>query len=157
MSLLLLLAEDSPAPNSYATLDAAAAAAPGRTFTASSKPSASQVAMFLEQTSAELDGILRARGYQVPVATTATSAWALLADYNARGAAAMVAQAAPGQDGKLNNALALWETAKKMLSDGTVSLDAPSDTVRGLPRHAGIATAVFSRSTFALSGPDFDV
>lgn len=106
----------------------------GRTFTATSRPATSQVGEFIEQTAAELDGILRQRGYTIPVATTATSALKLLEHYNALGAAAMIEQAAPTHGGKRDDAFKLWEECKKALMSGKVELDAGKDSTQTKPR-----------------------
>lgn len=104
-----------------------------RTFTPSSRPSVDQVAGYLDETAAVLDGILKGRGFQLPVPTTATSALKLLEHYNALGAHALAensAESAPGKDA----AAKAWADAQKMLRDGIVE---PSD----LPREVGANSA----------------
>jgi hypothetical protein len=115
----------------------------GRQFTQNTKPTASQVAEYIDLTAGELDGILRKRGYALPI--SATSALKLLEHYNALGAAAMIETAAPTAGGKDKTALAMWESAKKMLGDGGIELDAASDSRSGRPRHSTGATALFLR------------
>jgi hypothetical protein len=80
----------------YATLIDVQHRAPARTFTASSKPNASAVFGFLEESQLILDGVLRAAGYELPIATTATSALRILRTVNAIGAWSMVEKHAPG-------------------------------------------------------------
>ena len=108
---------------SYTTTDRVAARSPGRIFTATSKPSATQAGYFIEDTAAQLDGILSERGYSVPVPSTATVSFALLRDYNTAGAHCLVEKSAPtGRDSDMKDACAAWEAAKKALSSGAVDL-----------------------------------
>lgn len=117
----------------------------GFTFTATSKPSTGDVEQFLEDTAVELDGILRGRGYQLPIPTTATTALQLLANYNAHGALAMIELSAPTSGDKRDDAQKLWNQCKRMLASGDVTLDVALSTDAGLPRHGGQATAMFNR------------
>lgn len=128
----------------YATPSQVFARSRGRTFTATSKPSTTDVDQYLIDTAAELDGILRARSYTVPVATTATSAFGLLAGYNAIGALATVELSAPSPQGKASEALKLWAECKRMLRAGDIELDAPKDTAQARPRHGAGATSMFA-------------
>lgn len=120
----------------YATIQDVQARDPTFTFTATSTPNASQVARFIEDTAAELDGILAARDFTVPVPSTATQAFIMLRGYNALGADALVQEAAPtSRKGDL--ARKLWEDCKKALRDGQITLaDAASDP-GGLPLGPG--------------------
>lgn len=111
----------------------------GRTFTATSRPSTQMVGDYIERTAAELDGILRRRGYTVPVATSASSALRLLEHYNALGAAAMIEQGAPTTGGKRGDAFYLWEECKKALACGDIELEAAKDTSTSRPRFRGRA------------------
>ncbi|MGH2954881.1 MAG: hypothetical protein ACRD2Z_09745 [Thermoanaerobaculia bacterium] len=113
------------------------------TYTASSKPTASQVIDWLEQTGAAIEGILRQRGYSVPVPTTATSALKYLEKCNALGAAALVEQGAQASD-RRDQAVALWRECYKALSDGTIDLDAPSDANGGAVEFAAVPSPCFS-------------
>lgn len=118
----------------YATVYNVAALNTGRTYGATNtKPSATQVVQYLEETAGVLDGILRQQGYLTPVATTATSAYKTLEGFNAIGAWCMVESAAQTSD-RRQDAEAMWESAKKMLLDGIIDLDAPQDTTEALPR-----------------------
>ncbi len=128
----------------YATPSQVFARSRGRTFTASTKPSTSDVDVFLADTANELDGILRARGYTVPVPSTATSAYGLLAGYNAIGALAMTELAAVSPQSKTSDALKLWADCARMLRAGEIELDAPKDTGQALPRHGSTATSRFA-------------
>ena len=58
-------------------------------------PTATQVAALLDQTAAELDGILAARGFQLPVPATATGTLRLLELFNAKGAYALAERFLP--------------------------------------------------------------
>ena len=96
-----------------------------RTFTATSKPATQMVQDFIDDIAAEIDGILRTRGYALPIPTTATSSLKLLEHGNALGAAMLVEQAASsgGQD-KDDFATKLWENWKDAIIKGTMDLDA---------------------------------
>lgn len=104
-----------------------------RTFTGSSKPSTTQVVDWLEQTAGVLDGILKEKGYSLPIATTATGALKTLEHYNAIGAAAFVEQGAPTAD-RRKEAMDLWLNAQKMLKDGAIELGASQDEALSSPR-----------------------
>ena len=129
----------------YATASQVAGRDRGFTFTATSKPSIGDLDDFLTQSAAELDGILRARGYQLPIPTTATQALELLQSYNITGAIALMQLSAPTGGGKRDDALKLWAQCKRMLASGEVMLDTPSDTQTALPRYGGSPTAMFDR------------
>lgn len=105
-----------------------------------------QVNDYIEQTAAEIDGILRAKGYSLPIATTATSALKLLELYNAQGAACMVEQGSPTPrpDRTGASACAMWREAKKMLKDGCIELEADLDTTESMPRSSLPATPLFT-------------
>jgi hypothetical protein len=130
----------------YTTASAVAARDPGRTISATSRPNLDQVTDFITEAAAELDGILRSRGYSTPVPTSATSAFQLLKAYNSLGANCAVERVAVSSS-KEKTACEAWEAAKQMLRDGSIELDAPKDpgqsSVRG---RAGFpATAMFRR------------
>jgi hypothetical protein len=116
-----------------------------KTFTPNTKPTASQVIEYLDETAGELDSILGGQDYALPVPTTATGALRTLEYFNALGGAAMVEQAAPTSD-RRDSALALWENAKKMLIDGVIEFtDVPRSSELALPRAAEAASPWFSR------------
>jgi hypothetical protein len=124
----------------YATVFHVEAENTGRgEYTKISHPTASQVIQYLEQRAAVLDGVLRAKGYLTPIATTATGAFQTLLNFNVLGAAYDVEKAAKTSD-RVKDAQAAWEAALKMLQDGVIELDAPRDTTIALPRSS------FSRS-----------
>jgi hypothetical protein len=113
-------------------------------FTGSSNPSLSDVNRYLELTAAELDGILRARGFSVPVPSTAQTAFPLMAHGNALGAAMLVEQGAPISD-RRQEARLLYRDFKQMLQSTDIGLDAGlEDPDRGLPRSGFSASAVFA-------------
>lgn len=115
-----------------------------RTISATSRPNASQVIDWLEQTAAVLDGLLRESGYSLPVPTTATQVLKLLEHYNALGAAALVERGAPTSD-RRKEAQELWEGAQKMLRDDLLNLDAPRDEATRTIRAPAYATPMFTR------------
>lgn len=130
----------------YTSASLVAARDTGRVLSATSRPNLDQLGDFILDAAAELDGILRSRGYSVPVPSTATSAFQLLRAYNNLGAICSVESAAVNSS-KEKTACEAWEAAKKMLRDGDIELDAPKDTsqssVRG--RSSFPATALFTR------------
>ncbi len=117
----------------YATVDDVVRLAQGRTFNASSKPRISDVQDWLALTAVELDGILRGQGYSIPIPSTATAAHALLAHYNAQGAACFVERAAPTAN-RQKAACDMWAALKKALMAGDIELDAPKDASNSAPR-----------------------
>jgi hypothetical protein len=120
----------------------------GRAFTASSKPSASEVGRFLDLTAAELDGILRTRGYLLPIPTAATSALTLMAHGNALGGAAMVEQGAPVIDlDRRDQAVRLYDDFKKMLGSASLELDDAHDAVTGSPVYGSSGSSVTTWDT----------
>ncbi len=117
----------------------------GRTFTASSRPATQMVQDFIDDTAAELDAILRMRGYDLPV-QGATSALKTLEHGNALGAGFLIEQSAPsGSPDKLRMAFELWKSFKDALQVGDLELDAPADNASSDVRHAltSSATAMF--------------
>ena len=128
----------------YAVASQVEARNPKRVFTGSSLPATDQVTQYLVDTAAELDGILLARGYTVPVATSATSAHELMVNYNVLGAHFLAEQAAPTSD-REESAQKAWENAKKMLKDGKIELDAARDTTESSPRGPTVPSAYFFR------------
>lgn len=117
----------------YATVADVEQLAQARVFTATSKPSTTQVVDWLEQTAGVLDGILRAKGYSLPVPASATQTLKLLEGYNAIGAAAFVEQGAPTSD-RRDQAMTLWQDTQKMLKDAMLELDDAQDATVTSPR-----------------------
>lgn len=129
----------------YATLSHVNVLAAKRTFTATSIPSASQVAVYLEHAQAEIDGILGGDGYAVPVATTATISLKLLEHLTALGAWAFVERAAQvSADVKEVNER--WDHAREGLARGTIQLvDAARLGGENFARAAAAGSAFFTR------------
>jgi hypothetical protein len=119
----------------YATLTHVHARSPQRAFTATSRPATADVELFLEDAAAELDALLLARGYQLPVPAEATIALGWLRRTNAIGAAAMVEKAAPVSkpDGP-SRLQAEWREAQSALANGRVELDAPRNVADSYAR-----------------------
>lgn len=130
----------------YATVAHVQAHNAGRVLSATSVPNDTQVIDFLEETAAVLDGILREKGYALPIATTATSALKFLELANSYGAWAAVERSAKSSEQR-DRAETLWEGAQKMLRDGGIELDAPTDAQLALPRSQAAASAWFTRCT----------
>lgn len=137
----------------YATISHVEALDTGRgPFTASTKPSASQVALYLDQTSAELDAALTQRGYVTPVATTATQARLLLQHYNALGANCLVQRAAQ-QSVKDDDACSMYAAALAAISAGDLTLPgAPSVDASNLPLYPTAPSPIFEVEALASLG-----
>jgi hypothetical protein len=129
----------------YAALTHVQARDKGRTFDQTSKPAATEVAGYLDQKAGEIDSVLRARGYALPIATGATSALKYLEDLNTTGAICLVEQSAVTGAGKKTDWCKMYSDALVMLSAGKVELDAVRDIAQGIPRHREQATAMFTR------------
>jgi hypothetical protein len=130
----------------YASVGSVEALNSARTFTVNSKPSKLDVEQFLADTAAALDSILRARGYTLPVATTATSALEALGYYNSIGGWAWAersAETSPHRDA----AWELWKECQQELREGNIELDLGRDTAGGggFPRGAFASPPFFSR------------
>lgn len=129
----------------YASIPDVQALAAKRTFTATSVPSASQVAKFLDIAAAELDSILSADGYSLPVPTTASIALLALNSLNALGAWAQVEKSAQVSD-QVDRAQKLWDDARTEFKSGGVSLyDLPRLGGENFARAQFAATPFFTR------------
>lgn len=119
----------------------------GRRYTASSQPNPDQVTQFVLQAAGEIDGVLRRRGYTLPVATTAVSALQYLRQGNMLGANALVEQSAPGgASDRRDAAYKMWQDWLKGMASGSVELDAPKDPTTSNMRYAQpTPTALFRR------------
>ena len=106
------------------------------TFTATSRPNASQVHNHLLDTAAELNSKLAEADYSVPVSTAASAAFEQLNHFNAIGAAMYTTAAHPaGKDSKhLEFLERRWNAILSGIADGSISLDAEQDTSVSLPR-----------------------
>lgn len=111
-------------------------------FSPTSSPTADQVAQYLEDTAAVLDGLLLGRGYALPIPAEATSALRWLRQANAAGAHARIENAASEQDSLDESAEAAWKSACDMLRKGEIELDVPRDV-----------TTTHSRSNRRTQGP----
>ena len=155
-TIALVVRPNAPvrADDAYATVDDVVRLAQGRTFTASSRPAVSDVVDWLNLSAAEINGLLRRMGYEVPVPTGATGALALLAHGNALGAACMVETAAPVPN-RTSMACKLYDTFKKSVLSGDLELDAAKDAANSAPRSnaSNQATAMIARSMFEPLSP----
>ena len=127
-------------------------------FSATSRPNSTQVHGQILDIADQLDAVLAAADYTVPVATGATSAFDLLNSYNAIGAAMMVTAGHPaGKDSKhLEFLERRWNAILKGISDGSIALDAAQDTSVALPRFGGSRSASVAGASpyFAREFPD---
>lgn len=87
-------------------------------FSDSSRPNATQVDELIAEAEAEIELVLGAQGYGLPIPSTATGAFKLVQSACAKCAAALVEQVAPGasQD-RIDHYVKMCESAKKMLAD----------------------------------------
>lgn len=113
------------------------------TFTATSRPNATQVDGHLDDAANELDAALTLADYSIPIATAATVSFEILRSWNAVGAACFSARSMPqGSDSK--HAQALCERFSSILDGiraGDFALpDADKETTRGRARFGAIAT-----------------
>lgn len=137
---------------SYADIQAHLSFIP--TFTATSKPNATQAHSHLVDASNQLDAALAVADYATPIPTTATMALELLRSWAGIGAAAKVALAMPqGKDSKHLEALGKeWEVILGQVREGKaglpgVALDSALSRARSGGPEAGSegAEPVFSR------------
>lgn len=117
----------------------------GRRYTASSTPNPSQVAQFVVQVAAEIDTVLRRRGYTLPIATTAIDALVYLEQGNMLGANAYIEQSAPGgSKDRRDDAYTMWQDWLKRVETGGVELNAGKDTTQSSMRYSRpVPTAMF--------------
>ena len=129
----------------YATLVHVERLHAARTFSDRSMPTKDDVAGFLEDCAVELDAALAAREYEVPVPTTATSAFRLVQRWNAAGAHALAEEAAPDSP-KAEGARKEWERILKRIEDGKIDLPelAHDEETSGI-RTLAPATPMFTR------------
>jgi hypothetical protein len=127
----------------YATVSHVEAYCPARApFSSSTKPTASQVAIFIEDATIEVEDHLLKAGYPVPVPSTATYAFRFMQGAVAKGAAYFVEETAPTSN-KRDTAHAMYQSALKMIDDGElVGLDKETD--QAFPRYGfDVATPAF--------------
>lgn len=112
-------------------------------FGPQTNPNTSQVHRLIGAVEGEIDGLLAHQGYEVPVPTTATAAYALLSHYTALGAYALSEQARENSP-YADDAMAAWAETKKMLRDGLIELPgAPADVDTGSASGNVNATPMF--------------
>jgi hypothetical protein len=121
---------------SYADIQAHLSFIP--TFSATSKPNATQVHSLLVDTSNTLDSALAVADYATPIPTAATVALELVRSWTAVGAAAKVAMAMPqGKDSKHFKALdEEWDVILKQVRDGEAGLPGVDRGSNSLARSA---------------------
>jgi hypothetical protein len=129
----------------YASIPDISALAAKRTFGATSVPSASQVAEFIDFTAADIDSMIAADGYALPIPTTATVALLDLKRLNALGAYVQVEHSAQVSD-DADRAQKAWDNARAEFKSGGVSLyDAPRLGGENFARAQSAATPFFTR------------
>jgi hypothetical protein len=129
----------------YASLPDVSAYAAKRVFGATSVPSASQVAVFINDVATDLDSIISADGYALPIPTTATIALANLKRLNTLGAYVQAEHAAQTSV-DVDRAQKVWDAARVEFISGGVSLyDAPRLGGENFARSVSAATPFFTR------------
>jgi len=131
---------------SYADIQAHLSFIP--TFTATSKPNATQAHTHLVDASNQLDAALSVANYGTPIPTTATHALELLRSWAGVGAGAKVAAAMPlGKDSKHAEALGKeWEVILGQIRKGQVGLpDVAQLADTSLVRAGGNPSPTFTR------------
>lgn len=114
-------------------------------FGATSIPSASQVAVFINDVATDLDSMISADGYGLPIPTTATIALADLKRLNTLGAYVQVEHAAQTST-DVDRAQKTWDDARLEFKSGGVSLyDAPRLGGENFARSQAAATPYFTR------------
>jgi hypothetical protein len=117
-------------------------------YSNNTEPSLDQVNSWLIETSGIIDGLLRQRGYAMPVASdAATSALVTLQNFNAVGGWYYV-EAGAKTSHRLKEAKEAWDWAQKMLRDGVIELDLSFDFDETQPRggFSSAATPFFTRN-----------
>jgi hypothetical protein len=153
--------------NSYGTVAGTAAYCghmlTGGTFTASTKPTLTQVEGFLDQMSARLNGWLAQAGYNYPISNS--TGFLILSNFANLGAAGLceLVQASGGWDAndenrRENKFLAEFEKAEAYIKSGALAaVGAPQDnaggplfglSVGGRTRGAGRLQPIFTRTGF---------
>jgi hypothetical protein len=129
----------------YASLPDVGAYAAKRTFTATSVPSASQVSVFIADVASDLDSIISADGYALPVPATASIALADLKRLNTLGAYVLAEHAAQTSV-DVDRAQKVWDAARAEFKRGGVSLyDLPRLGGENFARSQAAATPFFTR------------
>lgn len=130
----------------YASITDVSALAAKRVFTGSSIPTASQVAEFLDFSAADIDSMIAADGYALPIPTAATIALLNLRRLNAIGAWVQTEHSAQVSDDR-DRAQKMWDDARTEFKTGGVSLfDAPRLGGENFARSQSAATAFFTRN-----------
>lgn len=133
------------------TIDVLAHLTVATTFTASSRPQATQVHRHLINASEEIDSALGLADYSTPVSTTATAAMQTLRHYTAIGAAMYSTAAHPsGEQSKHIDFLReRWTAILSGISDGEISLPGVGrDSSRSVPRFGGYAAGAEGASPY---------
>jgi hypothetical protein len=129
-------------PSDVASLNKARAIGQG------DNPTLQDLQGYILMSAGEIDAILINKGYSVRVKTASwPEAATLLNGVNARGALALMEEASPSST-ILDRSQAVWEAAKKMLSDAKTVLNADMDVQRSEPRGPWV--------TFEPTGETFD-
>jgi O-acetylhomoserine/O-acetylserine sulfhydrylase-like pyridoxal-dependent enzyme len=95
-------------------LDVAAVDAARATYTATSRPNASQVAQLITMVEGEVDTLLVSSGWELPVPTGATIPLDFLRSVTSKGAVAMIESSSPVSD-RRSDARAMWLEAREMI------------------------------------------
>ena len=142
----------------YCDIDDVKALNPKRTYSATTTPTETQVEGYIDDIAVEIDNILQAQGYTVPV-TTPTNFVDYLKTLNARGAAAQAEMAMfpdtmDGMSARGAQLLALYKDGLKALRNGEIAASlSPGETSSdvGSYYHAMTDQEDFPEPTFRIS------
>lgn len=124
--------------SAYANATDVAAVDRARIIGAGKNPTASDVELYCVLVAAEVDAVLRSKGYSTPIPTTAESDYALLRKINIEGAVAMLEKASPSKPND-KESLATYRASLKMLEESKDVLETPQDMGQSQPRGPGVS------------------
>ena len=121
----------------YATVEEVEALNRSRTLGVGTNPTEEDVKLFLEQSAAEIDGLVSQKGYAIPIPTSATTAFNTLKAINAEGGLAKMEESSPSSSIKID-ARNAYNKSLKMLESAEAIVGAPKDVDRVKPRGPGL-------------------
>lgn len=100
-------------------------------------PTATQVQLYCELISGEIDSVLRSKGYALPVGASSLSDLALLKKVNAEGAFALMEEASPTKPDE-DKVRKRYEKSLDLLREADDVLETGKDRERSKPRGPGV-------------------
>jgi hypothetical protein len=123
--------------NAYAQVPDVEALNRARIIGKGNNPTASDVAFYLEVIAGEINAVVLAKGYDLPVPTNATGALQMLRGINAKGAWWMMEDASPSSQNK-TEAREAYDASLEMLRTAELMMLIPKETERTRPRGPGL-------------------